>query len=62
MEVQKVINRRWLDSLVRRSFVRALTPKLAEHKVSRLRVVYKPSFEGIARETLKRWKLGRRVW
>lgn len=58
-----LINRRWLNSVVRRAFIKALTPKLVELKVNRLRVVYKPSFLDIATKTLKdNFHLGRRVW
>jgi hypothetical protein len=61
-EVKKV-DRRWLNALVKRAIVHALTPKLREMKVDRVKVVYRENFGDVANNTLKsRFHLGRRVW
>lgn len=59
MENKKVIDRKWLDCIIRESIVKALASK---YPGERVQVRYRKNFSDIARETLKRWKLGRRVW
>jgi hypothetical protein len=58
-----LINRRWLNALVAKAIVQGLAPKMAERKISRLRVRYHPSYQGIAERTLSdRFKHRRGAW